>query len=913
MNQAVDAPIPYYTTNPLWYCMPQSDTSTELRLGAANNMIEMGRDSFRSSYSSTPALLGSEDPSMIKESEDLLSKFMRGLSQEAQDTHPQPQDTQEFSTNSAVETSLPKARIKIPRGNVQLRPQSRSRPQIGSAKVSGDLGPRTKQTVTLPTSRKKPPSPQNMRTTQSPSSDSDIPKPAVIRRSGRSRAGPANYFKKLHLFDSESEEVQKIQEATPETWPQHQCSAIPSPAPSRQIIRQQGALASSLLQHRELGRHSNSRLRAQFTSEYRLSKAWKGASNDVISLAWSPDGTRFAAGATAQCDEHMMAYNRKNNLLLGDLVSNKLHELPDHWIQCPGDRGLASHFINDPRLFMSVTSVQWFGDTLYTASYDHTVKLWDTSQGKTTCYQTLKHDSEVVVMARSKFNQNLLAIGTHTIGYWDIKEAQYTALELPRARSRKDIELVPTSIAWGTNPATKDYLLAGMSEKEDGVAHHGLLAAFCIRESSVMPEYFSPNSQNVFDVAWHPVLPIFATACTAGQQASRGTRSVVNLYEPLKLKSRVMELECPALDMNEVVFCPMNTNYISASCTDGITYVWDMRNCGELVHTLKHGNPLNQLDETIPREQADTGVNLQLWGATYDQFYTGASDGAVKRWNILRAPEDVFVGDVVTLKEGIMCGAFSPDGSNMLIGDVSGGVHLLSNSPFSPDERPTFVFKRSPHTAEQESDPESGVKAARDLISSGQIERHPVFGPGKGPRYKGPFAAWARPIGIQPEQIAATELAYNYRIRQLSGTLKDRGGLDPKVQKEVEGHITLAAMRNQRRGGNKRRNPRPTVIKTESFDKGNFINLCSDEDNDEVSSKRRQPIAEANRSRSVTNNVEVDIIDLTGDSDAEGAASSVTYHRGSPEAEDDSNYLEDDFWWPDNSKIDPNFTEGIGL
>ncbi|KAL4915578.1 WD40-repeat-containing domain protein [Aspergillus aurantiobrunneus] len=877
-------------------------------------MIEMGRDSFGSSYSATPALLGSEDPSMIKESEDLLSKFMRCPSQEAQDTHLQPRNTQKQSTDTAFETPPPKVGVKIPRGNVQLRPQNSSQPQVRPARASVDLAPRIKQNVAVPTSRGKLPSLPRKLIAQSTSPDGDIPRPSMMRRSGRSRAGPTNYFKKVSLFDSESEEeIQELQtEPTPRFLPRRQPSPIPSSATPPLVIRtfrRQDTSVGSLLRQRELGCPSNTKVRAKFTGEFRLSKAWKGASNDVVALTWSPDGTKFAVGAAAQCDEHMMAYNRKNNLLLGDLVHDELHELPDHWLQRPRDS--ASHVVNDPRLFMSITAVQWFEDTLYTASYDHTVKLWDTSREKASCYKSLKHDSKVVVMARSNFAENLLATGTRTIGYWDTKKTQYTALELPLARSRKAIELVPTSIAWGTNQATQDYLLAGMSEKEDGVAHHGLLAAFRVGESSVVSEYFSPNSQNVFDVAWHPDLPIFATACTAGQQASRGIRSVVNLYEPLKLKSRVMEFESPALDMNEVVFCPFNTNYVSASCTDGITYVWDMRNCGEILHTLKHGNPLNQLDETIPREQADTGVNMQLWGNTYDHFFTGASDGVVKRWNILQAPEDVLVEDVATLKEGIMCGAFSPDRSNLAIGDVSGGVHLLSNSPFSPDERQAFIFKESPQTIGQESDPESGVRAAQHLVSSGQIERHPTFGPGKGPRYKGPFAVWARPIGTLPEWIAATPLVEKYETRQLSGmSPKYRKGLSPTVRKEIEGHITLAAIRNQRRGGNKRRNPKSTAIKTEAFAEADIVNLCSNDEEDRpgVSPKRRQPRSETNRS--VVNDVEINVIDLTGDSDLESPISSVAYPKVDSGAEEsDPDDLADDFWWPDSSEIDPNFAE----
>ncbi|KAL4737644.1 WD40-repeat-containing domain protein [Aspergillus similis] len=859
----------------------------------------MERDAL-SKYPGTRARLGSDDPSMRSEAQDLLSRFTRFPSKETQDTSKKSGD----SPISHVKSTVPKVRAKIPRGTVQQRTQP---------------GASVKPAIVLPTVGSRPQLPPS---SESPSPDRDIPRPAVTRRPRRTRAEPVDYYKKISLSDSESEEVQAVRtKSNSRILSRSRHSAISALTPQAPLnrannIRRQDASLNSLFQ-RELGSHRPSKLNAKFADNLRLSRAWKGASNDVVSLAWSPDGTKFAAGATAQCDEHMMAYNRKNNLLLGDLVTNELHELSDHWIQRP-----RNNVVNDPRLFMSVTAVQWSKDTLYTASYDHTVKLWDTSRGRASCYRTLKHDSEVVVMARSNFAENLLATGTltNTVGYWDISKAQYTPLELQRGRLRKDIELMPTSIAWGSTHATKDYLLVGMSEKEDSVAQHGLLAAFRVRESSVEPEYFLPNAQNVFDITWHPVLPMFAIACTAGQQASRGTRSTLNLYEPLSRRTRVMELECPALDMNEVVFCPWNTNYISAGCTDGVTYIWDKRNPDEILHKLRHGDPLNQLDETIDREQADTGVNMQLWGTSYDSFYTGASDGVVKRWNILRAPEDVLVQDLVSLQEGIMCGAFSPDRSNMLIGDVSGGVHLLSNSPFMPDESTYFAFKESPYAIEQqELDSDSGVKAARDLMMSGQIERHPVFGPGKGPYYRGPFAAWARPIGTQPELMAATALEPKYKIRQLGDIdPKHRKGLTSTAREEVERHITLARIRNQKHGGNKRRNLGVTYPT-----KDIVIDLSNEPDMEQKTlgrglvcdmlSKRRYTMRKA--SLSIISNVEPELIDLTGDSDAESPRTSDANSGPQEDSrrrsgfEDETSDLEDDFWWPDSGKIDPNFAE----
>ncbi|KAL4903536.1 hypothetical protein BDW74DRAFT_156585 [Aspergillus multicolor] len=837
-------------------------------------MIEMerGRDSLPKNPG-TPLRLGSDDPAARSEAEDLLSRFIKGPFQEVQDTSQRSDNIPSPLLHSAV----PKVRAKIPRGNVQLRPQP---------------------AIALPVARKKASIPLQESSSGTSSPASDTPRLAIKRRSGRPRVEPVNYYQKFSLHDTESEEKKHPLETSSNGLSRAQPIATRAsvlPATSDKAIQRLNPVKSLL--SRELGTYYTSQLYAKFTGDFKVCKTWKGASNDVVSLAWSPDGTKFAAGATAQCDEHMMAYNRKNNLMFGNLVTNELHELPDHSIKRPN-----ISVLNDACLYMSVTAVQWFKDTLYTASYDNTVKLWDTSRGRPGCYKTLEHDSKVVVMARSNFTENLLAIGTQTIGYWNVDQAQYAALELPRTRSRKagDVELVPTSIAWGSTHATKDYLLAGMSEREDGVAQHGLLAAYRVRESTIIPEYFSPSSQNVFDITWHPVLPMFAIACTAGQQASRGTQSTVNLYEPLSRKTRVMELECPALDMNEVVFCPRNTNYISASCTDGITYVWDRRNPDEILHRLRHGDPLNQLDEEIGRELADTGVNMQVWGTALDQFYTGASDGMVKKWNILRAPEDVLVEDVACLKEGIMSGAISPDQTNLLIGDVSGGVHLLSNSPFMSDQSATFAFRECPSTTE-ESDPDSGVKAARELMATGQIERHPVYGPGKGPFYQGPFAIWARPAGTQSEQIAVTGLETRYEIRQLGGLAPEhRKGLTATAREEIERHILLAQIRNKKRGRNKRRNP-GIMVKTHA----NFIDLCNEPD-EEHNPARKAPSKRKHMRPGmgipIISKIEPSVIDLTGDSDTE---SNSMAHM----LEEEASSSDDDFWWPDSGTIDPNFAE----
>ncbi|KAG2415768.1 hypothetical protein HFD88_006960 [Aspergillus terreus] len=681
---------------------------------------------------------------------------------------------------------------------------------------------------------------------------------------------------------------------------------------------------SELMRQREMGGRAHREIQSNTAKNLGVTRTWKGASNDVIVAAWSPDGTRFAAGATAQCDEHNMEYNRGNNLVWGDLTTNVLTELPDHCIPRPPGRSSVSRTVNDARLFMSVSSMEWHDDALFTASYDNTVKLWDFPNNTARCFKTLRHDSRVEVMARSKFADNLLATGTNSIGLWHIRESRYQPLGLSGLRSQK--ELIPTSLAWGTIPATQNILLAGMSEKEEeGVSRNGFLAAWHVGQGIATPMHLLPNSQNIFDIKWHPTLPLFVTASAAslgGPRTHRDTRSVVRLYQPFPEEMRMrrtIEFECPALDINDVAICPSSSNYVTASCTDGVTYVWDSRRPDQILHRLRHGAPLNQIDELIDREQADVGVRMAIWGTGTDQFYTGASDGVLKLWDITRSPDDVLVQDVANLQEEIMSGAFSADKSNLLIGDAAGGIHVLSSGPFSQDEKRSFQFKRA-QVSEDRPSAETGVAISREYTSTGRLVRHPIYGYGKGPNYDGPFASWARPVGTPSHELATTPLNEDSQIRQFEGPpLAYRTGLSAAERAEFERRLQLCRIRNQLRNVHKRKREsggiRPKSDPGSSY--SNFVDLCSDEEMDAEETK--PPIAKA---QYAPTHQDIEVIDLTGDTDSETveaadivkrvAVSKTKTKTGRLHFDELASLLEaleEDFWWPDNKDIDANLDD----
>ena len=840
-----------------------------------------------------------DDPCIIEQAQDLLSQFVRASSQGPRQTEDPPE------TVTHGHTAFYRRQLNT--ANSDTNPpdthQDSPKPKTAESSSSDDdsvIPIRAKSASSF--ARGIRPSRQ---------SSSPVIDPQVLgsqsegnkRRSGRPRIEPTNYYQilKQHQPDENSSNHR----ATQSTRSIKSVRGVPNNR-SRSVQPQtrHGKNSPSsityldrLLRQRELGCGVNQRLHSSLMPDLKLNKQWKGASNDVIALTWSPDGTRFAVGATAQCDEHNMEYNRGNNLIIGDMTVSSLKELPDHWVSRPSGRSTRSPGITDDRLFMSVTDVQWFRDLLFTASYDNTVKLWDaTHHHETSCLKTLKHTSKVQVMDRSLYNQNMLATGAESIGLWDIESSTYSPLEV----SKKDI--VPTCLAWGKIAATKNILLAGMSDKDPedhSLPQGGLLAMWYAGEASMAPAQPMPSTQNVFDIKWHPSLPVFATASSFGHK--RGTlkdaKSVVRLYEPLVRKACTVEFECPALDINEITFCPLNPNYLTASCTNGITYVWDYRRPDDILHTLEHSEPLNQMDEFLTREQADVGVRLALWGDAMDEFYTGASDGALKRWNILLSPEDTLVHDVYRFGEEIMCGSFSADKSNLLIGDGAGGIHMLSSLSHTGDSEMRFDRAAGP-CEDSESESEPGVKAANQLLSSGQLVRHPVYGVGQGPSYKGPFAAWARPEGTPQDQLAQTPLEPGWQARQLDGApVKDRVGLGEDARRDVQGQIQLAHIRNKRRneGKRKRKNRR-----------SNYVNLVSDEEDEASKAFLPRPLKNKKRRQKkkmlgpIITNVTCGIIDLTA-SGPEG--------DGQLREEASGDDLEDDFWWPESGNIDPNIQE----
>lgn len=551
---------------------------------------------------------------------------------------------------------------------------------------------------------------------------------------------------------------------------------------------------SSLLRHREIGSDSwgrnvkiNRELRLRRSEMIKPWRNWKGASGDVVAAAWGPDSTRYAVGAAAHTNPEDVQYNRPCNLLLGNLIDNTLTELPDHRVDRPMPETLANTYnarqavydACDPMVYKTVSSIAFSptADRMYTASHDQTVKIWDTSATGPSCLMSLPHDSYVSSVEVSAQRPGLFATGSGVIEnavriyYTENDDILHIALSSSRAVAKPAWKIHPECLRWGSTAFTSHLLLAGFHQNDrDEPSPEGQL---CLWDANAF-DFIKvvPSSQSVLAATWHPTLPFFATGGAPGGNLLTDkykTKTVVRTWDLRSPKHYTMEYECSAFDMQDITFHPTDSHIVTAGCTDGTSFVWDYRRPDYPLHRLRHGKPLVDWDHTRgSREEVDTGVMMSLWGPGGSLFYTGSSDGMIKAWDIRRHPQDVMIHNVAQFGAGIQSGAFSPDGTNLLVGDADGGVHVLSSAPCGPQpvetgsndvspELPITLIRASsgsglaPDTGHQSRC--EGREAARDLTSSGQVILDSKLGVTQGPSHQTPYADYARREAVDPAVV----------------------------------------------------------------------------------------------------------------------------------------------------------------
>ncbi|KAH7392814.1 hypothetical protein BKA66DRAFT_606770 [Pyrenochaeta sp. MPI-SDFR-AT-0127] len=540
---------------------------------------------------------------------------------------------------------------------------------------------------------------------------------------------------------------------------------------------------TTILRQREFGCHSrrgwstaSKPLTYQVKNKYMdtmgPSFTWTGASSDVHAVAWAPNGEYFAAAAVAVDDPHSMQYNRPNNLLYGNASGGVIHELGEHntkreKTETGANSSHAMFVSQDPKLYTTVSSVAFStsGKLMFSAGYDGTVCAWHTGTEFTQPVlgakinfkakidmMTVNHNYPGVLATAAKIPESK-AVRLLTVNEEEPSDFGKHSFHSSKAVSRSDLKILPTALQF--EPRFGGLLLAGFGAnvRDTGFDMTGDLCLWDVETQTQM--HIHGSNRNVFDVEFNPNrshMPLFAVGCVAGGNVNRGTRSVLRLYDEKVDKFWCpLEIECKALDINDLVWCPYDEYLIAAGCTDGRAYVWDIRRPTDPIRVLSHGQSIMPLQDGVPWEVTDTGVRFLSWGENATRLYSGSSDGIVKVWDVTRAKENSFVRDLITADSGIMSGAFSPDMSKLVIGEVNGSVNVLEVGRDDYSTKDAEKLRYIPYDdgnertiIENNLQADSGIAEANNLLQSGQIELAalgglPIRQAVQGQQYRGPF------------------------------------------------------------------------------------------------------------------------------------------------------------------------------
>ncbi|KAF4554036.1 WD domain-containing protein 34 [Elsinoe fawcettii] len=491
--------------------------------------------------------------------------------------------------------------------------------------------------------------------------------------------------------------------------------------------------------------YTHSRIRNLGYESLGPSKYIDDASGDVATVSWSPDDRFFAGGAVVLSDANSMQYNRPRNLLVGD-QTGQVRELPDHHVQRPVvDKGVnASHSMRetqDPRMFTTVQMVGFSPDSarLHAVSMDGKLSSYvlENEVLGTELEGIYQHDAQVDLLTISQ-HTGLIATGERSATNRSIRILHTDAGNPPRlvhAVGSKDAgtgkPIYPSALKWGTAAHQSKYILAGFAQEkqllyadDDAIDIEG---ESCLIDCETGQRIEFGYPRNVFDVAWNPRLghTAFVVASVGFGKLNHGMKTIIRLFGEGQagLRSHV-ELECPARDINDVIYSPFDDNLISAGSTDGKVYLWDIRftkSTQEPLRTFTHGSCLSVLPHERKRWEADTGIRFLSYGGTRDRLFSGSSDGVVKVWNPYVANEDSHVKDLIKFSSAIMSGAFSSDATKLLVGEDQGRLNLLEigREDVSLAEAERFDFIPAPEPEVQEE------PLWRKLVTERKVEFKP--------------------------------------------------------------------------------------------------------------------------------------------------------------------------------------------
>ncbi|KIW92851.1 uncharacterized protein Z519_06700 [Cladophialophora bantiana CBS 173.52] len=415
----------------------------------------------------------------------------------------------------------------------------------------------------------------------------------------------------------------------------------------------------------------------------RLRAIWARTSSGMVQVDWSQDSKYFVAASSSVMDPLTnLRDNRPMNLVHGSLPSKTIRELPEH-------RVAGNVHAGEPKyVYQTVSAVRFAptGHMIYSAGFDNKVRVWDAENEASIQVRTeIQYSQKVEVMDVAREQSSLFATGTAN-GIRSIRvflaesDLDGRPLEIRplRETGRKSFPFSPTCLRFG-HLQSRDWLIAGFgTDSNDPRFGAGCTTVWKFHQASCEEVFFHTGDRFVFDCAWSSSGEHFVIASASDplSRANTAEHSVVQLYSSNQPDS-IARYGCRAKDINDVT---INYGLVTASCTDGSTYVWDQRQPQKPLHRLAHGRPSLWLARGADREIEDVGVRYIEWSHIPGRLYTGSSDGILKYWDTRRSPADVLVEDLADTGCEIMCGRLSPDHSSLLLGDEEGCLHLLSTS-----------------------------------------------------------------------------------------------------------------------------------------------------------------------------------------------------------------------------------------
>ncbi|EJT69340.1 hypothetical protein GGTG_12959 [Gaeumannomyces tritici R3-111a-1] len=457
-------------------------------------------------------------------------------------------------------------------------------------------------------------------------------------------------------------------------------------------------------------------IRSLIEDELELRLQWTNAAGDIITTSWVSNDA-FICGATSHSDAHNQQYNKSGNLLLGSASQGTVHAYPDHRIPRPivqGGSNASAEMVEsqDPWLYSSVVFSDYDSryNRAYTASFDHTVKVWNLTDRAMRLLGTWEHTGNVNYVLASKHPSGMVAtaanaasdaVRIYSITDNNVSASNYRPFSAPLAEgaATEKWAYFPSTMRWGLSAGSLHLLLVGYSPRsltgdDNDIPEDKRQSGELNLWDGLNGENWSVSSAskcNIFDVAWHPSQECFIAATSPTGTKENSTRTQIRVYSLAKdhrrTYSETKTLDCTAVDVNSLTimpYCP-KASYVTAGCTDGKTYVWDTGSQEALpFQILAHGPPIEE-PEFGNVEIGDVGVLFQAWGSSPDRFYTGSSDGTVRVWNV-RTEGKPLVRVLLECPGAVTSGAFSPDKTKLVIGDGTGRVFLLTTHDSEEDE-----------------------------------------------------------------------------------------------------------------------------------------------------------------------------------------------------------------------------------